>query len=251
MAVEHRPSTTRERLLQSSREELAPHKSLEAVADAAVRVVSAVSVAAILVSGLGLVSAITLTDTGWGWALPTIILSAISVALAIWATVPSRQAVKPGDLEDVQRFFAGQIRKRGNLVRAAAISIGCAVLLTPLPALAAAFSSSPDVAFNVSAMPRGSTAVVTIEGEHLAKGTLVTVSWSSKLAHGALLTSDIGEGGSVNSSIYLPLATLGREMSLRLEATNKGRVVVDQVIPSPELDSIARMRQPHTLGTPP
>ena len=233
MAVEHRPSTTREKLLEISREELAPHKSLEAVAEASGRVVGAVSVAATLVAALGLVSATSLSDAGWGWALPTVVLSAISVALAVWATVPSRARVRPGDLEDVQQFFDGQIKRRGCFVQAAAITFGLAVLLTPLPALAAALQPSPSAVLNVSAIRRGTEVAVTIVGEHLPHDAVVTMTLEDEVAHGLLLYEEVGFGGRTSATAEVPLTSLDNSRELRLLARHGTHVIANRTIPVP------------------
>jgi hypothetical protein len=229
MAVEHRPSSTREKLLEASRAELAPHKSMEAVAEASGRVVGAFSVAAALVSGLGLVSATALTDAGWGWAVPTIVLSAISMALAVWATVPARATVSPGDLEDVADFFAGEIKRRGCLVRSAAVLFGFAMLLTPLPAVRAAWSS-PDATLDVTATRRSNDLVLSVEAEHLPRNAIVTMVAAS----GARLLTGGSDGqGRLSAGAEVPMTVAAGQV--RVVARAGRRVVVDRTVavPSP------------------
>ncbi len=234
MAVAHRPATTRERLLERSRDELAPHKSLEAVTEASTRVVGAVSVAATLVAALGLVSATTLSDSGWEWALPTVTLAALSVTLAVWSTVPSQATVSPGDLEDVRRFFASQINQRGRLIRAASLAFGLSVLLTPLPAVSTTWSSSPGASFSISAVRREANVSVTVAGSHLPVNTVVMLYSHHGSARRLLLDANVGVERHLSSAVDVPLAAPEGSFELELIASVAGRVLVDKTTQVPE-----------------
>jgi hypothetical protein len=232
MAVEHRASTSREALLEASRAELAPHKSLDAVAVASGRVVGAVSVTATLVSALGLVSATTLSGAGWGWALPAVVFSAGSIALAVWATVPSGGPIRPGDLDDVQRFFDREIRRRGGVVRAAAVALGLALLSTPLPLVADGLSV-PKAAFNVTVVRRGGSAIVAVQGENLNRNIAVTATWIHGGVRALILSGDIGEGGRLNLTGVLPVAIAGSAGSVEVIGRSGARVVVSRTLAMP------------------
>jgi hypothetical protein len=192
-------------------------------------------VSATLASALGLVTATRLTDVGWGWALPTVILSAISVALAVWATMPGRETVSPGDLESVRMFYADQIRVRGRLVRAAALMLAVAVLLTPLPALAATWSS-PELALDVGATRHGRNLRVTAHGEHLPKDTVVTVTSHVGSERRLLISGEAYNDGRFTADAEIPLRTLHGGGKLRVLARANNRVVLDRAVEIPELD---------------
>lgn len=158
--------STRDRMLMKAREELTPDKSLAAIDAAAARVVGAVTVAATLISALGLLSATELADVGWGWALPSVLLAALAAALAVWATTPVFDTIAPGDLEALDRFFTRQLKTRGLIVRAASICLALALIATALPALAAA-KQSRKASWDLTVARKSKTFVLHLEGQHL------------------------------------------------------------------------------------
>jgi hypothetical protein len=136
MADGRRPST-RERLLLDSAETLAPHHSLERVDRAVTTVTTAATIAGALVAGLGTLAAET-ADAGIGWALPAVGLVALSVACAVLSAVPIHRSVIPGDVEQVAKFFETEISRRGRLVRVAGYALAAAIMVAPMPLVAAA-----------------------------------------------------------------------------------------------------------------
>jgi hypothetical protein len=223
--------STRDRLLMSARAELAPDKSLAAVNESSARVVGAVSVAATLVSALGLLSATELADVGWAWALPSILLSALAAALAVWATVPVFDEVAPGNLEDVDRYFTHQLRWRGGTVRAAALSFGLGLALTPLPALVAAVDA-PDPSWDVTVARQGAMLSFSVTGEHLGSDSVVELALV-KPKPGRLLEAEADSHGKASGKASLPLTAVGGATRLQVKLKRPRRRDEARFLPLP------------------
>lgn len=197
--IEAQVPSTRTRLLAKSRESLAPHESLQAVAAASAQVVSAVSVAATLTAGLSLGGAVAIAEVGWGWALPSILASALTVVLGVWATIPRTDDLHPGDLEDVDRFFSEQIRFRGRLLRAAGVSLCIAFVCIPVPFIAATVES-PDPSLSLVATRAGGRVHVNADAEHGGSGSTLIVGLSSPEGV-QFLGYALGEAGGIETSV--------------------------------------------------
>jgi len=130
-------------------------------------VVSAVSVAATLISILSVGGAVGVADVGWGWAVPAMIFAALTVVLAVWASLPREDHLRPGDLDDVDRFFTGQIKRRGRLLRASGLTLCLALLAMPLPFLIAA-TSSPSAQLSLSVSRWGAALALNAHADHLS-----------------------------------------------------------------------------------
>lgn len=190
-------------MLIQSRDQLAPHLSLQAVDASAGRIVGSISVAAALVSALGVLGATEVADVGWGWALPSVLLAAASAALSIWATVPVFSYVRPGDLEDVDRFFTHQIKWRGGLVRAAGLAFGLALLLTPLPLLAATVRGEHP-AVDVTAVRRGDQLVTAVAAKHADENATIELTADTDPPL-RLLELQVDRDGTATGTASVPL----------------------------------------------
>jgi len=212
-----------------SRDTLAPHESLQSVETAAGRVVGVVAVIAALSSGLGLLSATELSDAGWGWAIPTTVLAAISVAVAIWATIPKLDEVRPGDLEDVDRFFSAQIKFRGRLVRFAACGIAAALVLTPLPLFASAVGGEGSPQVGLSLESRGSYYEISAEGTSLEADSLLKVTVNAGAPH-AVAMGMVNDTGSLRLVGRVSRDRVLRSHDVQAVVSLDGRVIEEQSI---------------------
>lgn len=233
--AEGRGPTTRERLIADSAATLAPHESLDRIDKASATVMTGVTLAGTLVGGFGLVAATTLVKVGIGWALPTVILAAISIACALLSTVPAPGKVAPGDLVAVEEFFRTQIRQRGQLVRSAAWSLAAAVLLAPLPILAAALADKhPAIDLAIVVNGKDRKVVVGVAATGLARDAIVTVKVQRAGRTIAFATSDAGQEGKTSSALTVP--TLPSGTHLRVTAMGLGGLPTrtqDITVPAP------------------
>jgi hypothetical protein len=214
MAEGHR-STTRERLVAESAGTLAPHQSLDRIDKVSGTVTTAVTLAGAVAGGFGLVAAKSLANVGIGWALPTVILAAVSIAAAVLATVPGPAKVAPGNLVAVEAFFRGQIRRRGRLMRVAAWSLAAAVLLAPLPILFGAIRgphASIELTVTVSGQSRKVMVAVTAAG--LNEGALVQVRVRRRGHTLALTEADADTNGVLKSAVTAPAVRSGTRISV-------------------------------------
>lgn len=214
MAESHRP-TTRERLITGSVETLAPHHSLDRIDKASGTVTTAVTLAGTLAGGFGLIAATTLADVGIGWALPTVVLASISVACAVLATVPAPGTVAPGNLIEVEKFFRRQIQKRGGLVRVAAWTLAFAVLLAPLPIVAATLvDEEPAIDLTIAANGKDRKVVIGVVAAGLEENAAVTVDARRDGRQLAFSEADAGAKGTLKSSLTVPALPAGTQLKV-------------------------------------
>jgi hypothetical protein len=207
--------TTREKLLRESANHLAPHESLAALNDASRFLVGSVSVAAALLSALGVLTATKLTTVGTEWALPTVGCAAFSVALAAWATVPVRTTLAPGNVASVEAFFDRQLRVRGGLLRAAGLFFALGVLLAPLPLAKAAVddataeSMSLDLAASVSG--GGTRALISAKAQNVPADSTVEIRATSRNRLLAVARVDVGPNHLANVTLTARPAPRGAQ----------------------------------------
>jgi hypothetical protein len=151
-----RPATTRVENLEQSAVELAPHESLRRLEANARYVLGTVGVVSAIITGFGAFGD-SVARNNPGWAVPSLVLFAVGVALALLAAVGKADDVNVDDLEDVDRFYADQIEWRGRLLRVAGACVALAMVLAVLPAVQESTDSSsesgsraPFVIFNQS-----------------------------------------------------------------------------------------------------
>lgn len=130
-----RPSTTRTEGLEKAAEELAPHLSLQRVESTAKFLLGTVSLVGALITGFGAFGSKAGDEAKW--LLPSLLLVAAGIVLAVLAVIGSADEVDVDDLEDVDRYYAKQIERRGRRVRLAGVAIAAALLLAVLPAISA------------------------------------------------------------------------------------------------------------------
>lgn len=222
MAVAGRNPSTRDKLLARSQGELAPHLSLAAVSEASERIVGAVSVAAAIASGLSLFSALTLADIGWGWALPSIIFVSAAVILAVFAAIPVGKVISPGNLEEVDEFFSGQLRVRGRLLKGSALCLVLGLLAIPLPPLVAAIEGD-EASLEISVVRHGTTLKVTATGEGLPSGRAELAS-ASEIGNVVLGVASISSRGVTHIAAALPAAKAGHARFM-VSVLHEGKVV--------------------------
>jgi len=176
MSIKQRPTpSTRERLLRESINELTPANSLRAVDDNAKHLLSSVSIAGTLVGALGLLSASELAAVGFGWALPTLVCVAASVAVAAWVLIPVRATVSPGRLDLMDRWYAEQIKRRGRLMRISGALFAVSIPLALLP-LAANAIASPDPTLDVSVARDRASTHTSVIAAHFPANASITVT---------------------------------------------------------------------------
>jgi hypothetical protein len=133
--VQSRRKTVTDELLQSAALDLGPEKSLSRIEASAKLLIASVTVFGSVLGGFGALGSDVVAEHP-ALAVPSVVLVAISLALAVWAVVPAPTAVNVDDLEDLRRYYSRQIAIRGWLVRIAGILFGFALVAAILPALA-------------------------------------------------------------------------------------------------------------------
>lgn len=118
---------------------------------------------------LSIGGAVALAEVGWGWAVPAMAFAALTVVLAIWASIPREIELWPGELESVDRFFTGQIKLRGRLLRASGLTLCLALLCLPLPFIVAALHS-PSPELSLSASRSGPALALSAHADHVSAG---------------------------------------------------------------------------------
>lgn len=208
MPPSQRPTpTTRERLLRESIDELSPAKSLQTVDDGARSLLSSVTIAGTLVGGLGLVGASEFARVGAGWALPALICVGSSIVLAAWALIPVRATVAPGRLDLMDAWFADQIKRRGNLIRSAALLFALSIPLALLPLVVNTITGE-DRALDVTVLRTADRVEVKLVGDDLPVDAtvdvfVVGVDGAPELARGSL---DVDPNGAVSLAFQLKSA---------------------------------------------
>jgi hypothetical protein len=216
-----RPPTTRERLLAQSADTLAPHQSLDRIDAAAARVTAGVTLAGSIISGFGLVAATTVANVGIGWALPTVLFAAVSIACAVLATVPAPAKVAPGNLAAVEAFFRDQIRVRGGRLRVSAWTLAAALLLAPLPLVVSALddpNAAIDLVLTAGGSSRQLTVGVTASGLH--DGATITVTVAKAQETVAFARADADEHGRATATLTVRPLPAGTQ--LRVSADGPG-----------------------------
>lgn len=215
MSDGHRPST-RERLLIESTDTLAPHQSLDRIDKSSATVTTAVTLAGTLAGGFGAIAASRLTDVGIGYALPTVVLAAISIACAVLATVPSPGKVAPGNLVAVEEFFREQLQHRGRLVRVAAWALAVAVVLAPLPLVAAALEGDdPTLDLSTSVTGKERKLVVGLAGRELDPDAVVTLRVERSGKTLAVATADAASDGKLKAAITVLSVPAGSQLTVK------------------------------------
>jgi hypothetical protein len=138
-----RSPTTRIENLERSASELAPHESLQRLEATARVVLGTVGAISAIITGFGAFGGSVATDH-LGWAIPSLVLFAAGVSLALLAAVGKADDGNFDDLEDVDRFYAEQIEWRGRLIRIASACVALALVLAVLPAVRQSTETSPE-----------------------------------------------------------------------------------------------------------
>lgn len=168
-----RPPTTAERLVRSSVDELAPHRSLAAIEAAGKFIFASVAVVGTITSGLG-VAVANEGSASLAWALPAIVSVVVSLVCATLAITPSLRTLRPGNQIDAATFFSDQIKLRGGLVRVAGVTFALALLLAALPVFVEAARTRDHIVLRAEvASGGGATATATVAREGVA-GILLT-----------------------------------------------------------------------------
>jgi hypothetical protein len=197
--------TTRERALREAAATLTPARALDAVDAASSRLTTAVTLAATLSGGLGLVSATQLQDVGIGWALPAVIAAAGSVLLAVLATVPVKATLRPGDLPAVEAWFDQQLSRRIRLIHYSAVTLALALLFAALPAVVAAVQQDePAIAVRVASSRDAKT--ISVSATNLPDGATMRARVVQDGRAPAELFADAGDDGAADISTHLERA---------------------------------------------
>lgn len=212
--------TTRQRALRAAADQLTPVQALAAVDQASARVLGAVTVAGAAAGGLGLLSASRLEHAGIGWAVPCVLTAAIGVALAVFATVPIRATLRPGDLSAVEWWFDHQIKRRIALIRWSARLLSIAVLTAALPPVVSALAANePQV--DVALVARGDTVTVRGWGTNLPETATLRVNVTRGPQSLARALVDPDPKGASRASLLVraePGQTVRVEVSARRES---------------------------------
>lgn len=238
--IEARTPSTRTRLLAKARESLAPHESLRAVADASARVVSAVSVAAALTAGLSLGGAVAIAEVGWGWAFPSVALSALAVVLAVWASMPRMDELHPGNLEDVDRFFTEQIRFRGRLLRASGVSLCVAFVCIPIPFIAASCESLGP-GFSLKASHDAGEVQIVVDAEHVDSDATISVIINSPEGARVLGHSSGAIRGAADVEVTMLRSDVPVDATIVARLLEGGEITLQRSIAAEGLGAVGRL----------
>ena len=234
--------SSKARLLARSREALAPHASLEAVSEASGRIVSGVSITAALTSALSLAGAVGVAKVGWGYALPAVVFSATTVALAIWASIPRKDVLRPGDLEDVDRFFTDQLAFRGRLLRLSGLTLCAALASIPIPFIAGSLESEGP-GFAVTANVEGGRLKVAAEAEDAGSDASIVLSLAMPRGERVIGRADGASEGTVAVRASVPNRIAGRSATINAELLDGEKVLDRRSIPLPGFAPPARQAQ--------
>lgn len=167
---------------------------------------------------------------GWGWALPAVLFSALTVALAIWASLPRDSLISPGDLEQVNAYFTEQIKYRTRYLRASALTLCFALLCLPLPFIASTWESS-DLSLSLTASRDGDTVSIHARAQHIDDDATLSVLLRAHRSFFRILGHSAGtnEGGT-ELDISLPRHAVPPRSKLILRVTEGGRLASSRLI---------------------
>lgn len=125
--------TVRVENLEAAAFDLAPHRSLERIESTGRFLLGTVGVVGALITGFGVFDS-SMVANHVGWLLPSLIAAAFAMGLALFAAIGTGDSVRVDDLEDVDRYYSSQIRRRGRMIRLAGLALAASLLLALIPA---------------------------------------------------------------------------------------------------------------------
>ncbi len=211
--------------------ELAPDKSVARIEDNAKYLLGGVAVIGALLTGLGVFTSDRVAAHPVA-LLPTVALTAASLAAAALALVPHGGGVSIDDVASIRRFYEGDIKARGRLVRAAGVLFGLSLLATSIPAIVISTGKQPApagpyVAADLVRKGNRLTLAVQVRAVHLAPDAYVTTFVTIKPRGGYLLqdreTADAS--GAVNASASLDVPGSARTVQIVSAALSGGKTI--------------------------
>jgi hypothetical protein len=167
---------------------------------------------------------------GWGWALPAVLFSALTVALAIWASLPRDSLISPGDLEQVNAYFTEQIKYRTRYLRASALTLCFALLCLPLPFIASAWESS-DPTLSLTASRDGNAISIHARAQHIDDDATLSVLLRAHHSFPRTLGHSSGtDEGRAELDISLPRHAVPPCSKLLVRVAEDGRLTSNRLI---------------------
>lgn len=208
-----RAPTTSERLLVSSVEELAPHKSLSAIESVAKFIFGSASIVGVVLTGLGVLGSTNAQGAGIAWALPSILAVAISLFLATLSLIPRVSAVRLGDQGELQRYFDRELRRRGLFVVTAGFAFAIAFPLASMPSVVAGLPRQPflDISAALTLQdPQHAALKFVVSGDGFKPNSVLTV------------TAVTADGNAVNETQVVLIAIVSSDGTV----TSDGNVTI-------------------------
>jgi MFS family permease len=201
--------TSEDQRWQELAEELTPAKSLARIDAATARVVSTVSVVALLLTGLGLVAADRLGDGAPRvWALVTVVLALAAIVCALSAQVVTiTRGLNTGNLVEVEDWYRSRFDRRAPLTRAASLLLLAAVVTAGVAGFLAAVED--DASGPVLGLTR--TTELLDDGTPGPTGTVTVSAKATGLEPGSILTLTVAvepeyQGSEVDPAAEAPVA---------------------------------------------
>ena len=182
--------TPRDEMWIAAASELSPDKSLAQIQDTGRFLVGSVAIVGTLLTGFGFVAGDAIRRASVGFSV-ALVLTLVSLTLALFALVIRTGQLRLNDLTAVERWYGQQLKWRGWAATLSGVALALALLTAGLTALTVATpeatiaatmkvhdsSSQPILSIQVrfEGMPRDSQAMFQVEGVTVS-GTSTTVS---------------------------------------------------------------------------
>ncbi|HEX6097885.1 MAG TPA: hypothetical protein VF432_16280 [Thermoanaerobaculia bacterium] len=125
-----RPPTPDETIWIAARNGIDPQASLDRVTETAKFLYGSVGIFATLLSGLGMVSQVTVSASPEWWMWLPLFFVTISLTAATIALTPTYSSVRVNDLDAVAEDFRCRIQRGGWLIKTAGLTFALAILTT-------------------------------------------------------------------------------------------------------------------------
>lgn len=211
--------------------ELTPDKSVARIEDNAKYLLGGVAIIGTLLTGLGVLTSDKVASHPVA-LMTTVVLTALSLAVAALALVPHGGDVSIEDVASVRRFYETDIKVRGRLVQAAGVLFGAAVLATSIPAIVIGVTEhpvGPYVAAHFLHKGNKLSLTVHVHASHLAADGYVITKVSTK--GGRHLIQDratADASGSVNDSASVIVPKGSRAIHIVSTAVSHKKAVGSQ-----------------------
>lgn len=222
-----RAPSARTRALVEAAALLSPSNSLARVESTARGVIAGVAASAAVLTGFGVLSANDLLSAPL-LLVPSVIASAVALALAAVALIPTMTQAHTGNLLQAHKLLAQELGRRGRLARWAAISLALSYALGVLPVIAikpgrpanrASIEFTPGkrkdavrVVIDLTSLSPGSSATLRVH----------TIAAKRKSQLASVTQYQMAERGAIRLSATVRRPRAGERMEARVTRTRHG-----------------------------